>query len=95
VVQEALTNVVRHADATRADVGVARHQTLLTVTITDNGRGFVATQRVEGLGLRGIEERVKELAGSVRVTSTRGTGTTITMHLPVPQEGTEYARLAG
>jgi signal transduction histidine kinase len=95
VVQEALTNVVRHAGATRADVVVARHQTLLTVTITDDGRGFVVVQRVEGLGLRGIEERVKELAGSVRVTSTPGTGTTITMHLPVPQEETEYARLAG
>ncbi len=95
VVQEALTNVVRHASATRADVVVARHQTLLTVTITDDGRGFVVTQRVDGLGLRGIEERVKELAGSVRVTSTPGTGTTITVHLPVPQEETEYARLAG
>jgi len=95
VVQEALTNVVRHATAARADVVLARQQTLLTVTITDDGCGFMVTQRVEGLGLRGIEERVKELAGSVRVTSTPGTGTTMTVHLPVPQEETDYARLAG
>ena len=95
VVQEALTNVVRHAKATRADVVVARHQTLLTVTIADDGGGFVVAQRAEGLGLRGIEERVKELAGSAGVTSTPGTGTTIAVHLPVPMEETDYARLAG
>lgn len=97
VVQEALTNVVRHANASRAEVVVSRAPGGVTVTVTDDGAGMPARPRVgerAGLGLRGIEERVKELTGSVRVHSAPGSGTTITVHLPVPGE-LPHARLAG
>lgn len=94
VVQEALTNVVRHAQARRVDVAVRCWPGALEIAVTDDGVGFRTDQRSEGLGLRGLEERVKELAGSVRVASAPGTGTTLTVHLPVPGEA-RRARLAG
>jgi signal transduction histidine kinase len=103
VVQEALTNVVRHARASRADVAVRRGAVALTVTVADDGAGFEIARRSESLGLRGLEERVKELAGSVRVESGPGRGTVVTVYLPVTladsppatAEEETRARLAG
>ena len=97
VVQEALTNCVRHARATRVDVTVTGHGTSLDLTVADNGVGFERSTRPFGLGLRGIEERVRELNGVVQVRSTKGVGTTLTMTLPLPAavEENELARVAG
>ena len=63
-VQEALTNCVRHAHATWVHVSVAARPAgdRLDVSVTDDGVGLTAARRGDGLGLRGIEERVKELA---------------------------------
>lgn len=94
VVQEALTNVMRHAAAGRAMVTVRRRHDTLTIAVKDDGRGFVPVQKSDGLGLRGVEERVKELRGSVDVSSAPGAGTTLTVSLPVPREE-RHARLAG
>jgi signal transduction histidine kinase len=65
--------------------------------VTDDGIGFDLALRRDGLGLRGLEERVKELDGDVTITSAVGQGTTITMHLPPPVSVTEVrlARAAG
>ena len=84
VVQEALTNVVRHADAARVDVTVAQDGGCLRAVVTDNGRGF-DTSAVEGrsLGLAGMRERASLAGGSVRVTSTRASGTTVLLEVPV------------
>lgn len=94
VVQEALTNAVRHASATRVDVTVRRQAFALVIAVVDNGVGFVPDQRAEGVGLRGLEERVKELSGSVRIDSGPGAGTSVIVHLPVQME-VQAARLAG
>ncbi len=102
VVQEALTNAIKHARASRATVTVRHAPLALTVTVVDDGAGFSQGRNFEGLGLRGIEERVKELAGSVRVDSVPGRGTTLTVHLPITRTATpttlpeaSHARLAG
>lgn len=94
VVQEALTNVVKHAAATKADIAVTRQRFALTIRVADNGSGLVMEQKSVGLGLRGLEERVKELAGSLQVTGVPGEGTTIAVLLPLAEEG-HHARLAG
>lgn len=94
VVQEALTNMVKHASATQAEVVVRRVQSSLTVSCRDNGRGFTMTQKSDGLGVRGLEERVKELAGSLHITTAPGMGTTVLAHVPLPEEVRD-ARLAG
>jgi signal transduction histidine kinase len=94
VVQEALTNVTRHAAASRAVVTVRRRHDALMLSVRDDGAGFRAVQTSDGLGLRGMEERVKELRGSVDISSAPAAGTTLTVHLPLPRE-VRHARLAG
>jgi signal transduction histidine kinase len=97
VVQEALTNCVRHAHAHYVTLEVIGHNDQLDISISDDGIGFDAARPRDGLGLRGIEERVKELGGVTVVTSAAGHGTTIAMHVPVPVPMTEVelARIAG
>ena len=96
-VQEALTNCVRHAHARSIGVDVVGNAAGLSVSITDDGVGFDPAQRREGLGLRGLEERVNELGGKVVTRSAINQGTTITIHVPVPQGGEDrrLARIAG
>src|SRR5262245_18028265 len=87
IVQEALTNVVRHARATSCRVYLQRLAHTILITVEDDGIGFdtVAAEEAghrEGLGLLGIRERVAQLGGTVRVESTRGKGTRLTVELP-------------
>jgi signal transduction histidine kinase len=93
-VQEALTNCVRHARASRITVAVSRLADGLTVTVADDGVGFNPAQRAGGLGLRGIEERVRDLHGVMTVRSAPGAGTTLTMKVPLPTDRTEALETA-
>jgi len=83
VVQEALTNCIRHAQARTIDVSVVGKPDLLQVSITDDGVGLAMERRRAGFGLRGIEERAKELHGTLTIRSAPGRGTTITTRLPL------------
>jgi signal transduction histidine kinase len=96
-IQEALTNCVRHAQARSIHVSVTGRDDRLEVSVRDDGIGFDPAQRREGLGLRGIDERVKELGGSMTVCSTPPRGTTITIDLPLesPHREVPLARVAG
>jgi signal transduction histidine kinase len=97
VVQEALTNCVRHSRAHAITVSVAGLADGLKVFVKDDGVGFDPAERHEGLGLRGLEERVTEHDGSLTVTSASGQGTTLAVYLPMPTSFTEVrlARTAG
>ena len=96
-VQEALTNCVRHANARCVHIDVNGASNHLDVTVTDDGVGFDPARRPGGLGLRGIDERVKELDGEMTVNSATDTGTTLTIRLPLPLVSTEgsLASVAG
>lgn len=87
IIQEALSNVVRHAEATRATVRIRHRADRVTATITDNGKGFsvqeVMSDQQRGLGLFGMEERAGLLAGRLWVRSTPGAGTTVEVAIPV------------
>ncbi len=82
IVQEALTNVVKHADAERVDIEVLEDAGRVTLTIHDDGRGFDPTRRSEGFGLLGMRERVSLVGGELSVESSAGTGTTVTVAVP-------------
>jgi signal transduction histidine kinase len=86
IVQEALTNIIRHAQATRVDVLLERRDDHIVVVVEDNGRGFdVETARsapAGHLGLAGIQERAEMLGGSLVIESTAGIGTTIVVEVP-------------
>lgn len=94
VIQEALTNCVRHAGATRIQIGVRASDTQLRVTVKDNGIGIDPDRRGAGLGLRGIDERVKELDGTLAIARDEGPGAMITVLLPLPAAVATEERLA-
>jgi signal transduction histidine kinase len=85
VVAEALTNVVKHARATRAWVVVALDDGSLHVEVGDDGVGGARTGR--GSGLTGLLDRVEARGGQLRVTSPPGSGTTVKATLPVGEAG--------
>jgi signal transduction histidine kinase len=82
VVSEALTNVVKHSGATRAQVSARTSEGVLRVEIRDDGQGGAALGG--GSGLVGLRDRVAALAGDLEIESPPGEGTRITMTLPVP-----------
>ena len=96
-IQEALTNCVRHAHASAITINVIGRADRLVASITDNGIGLDPTRPRSGLGLRGIEERVKELNGAMTIGKAKGGGTTLAISLPVPasMEDAPLARVAG
>jgi PAS domain S-box-containing protein len=83
VLQEALTNVARHAGARSVSVRLARGERSVELRVQDDGAGFESGAGGR-LGLRGMRERAALLGGSVTVQSRPGAGTTITARLPVP-----------
>lgn len=68
VLRELVTNIIKHANATRVTVLVQRDGEVLKLRVKDNGAGFEQT-KIQGFGLLGIEERIKKLSGSVSVQS--------------------------
>jgi len=92
LVQEALTNVVRHAGATEVTIDLAGRETTLTLTIHDDGKGIepAAAEGPRSLGILGMRERVRLLGGSFRIEGGPGAGTTIATEVPrVPPHATD------
>jgi signal transduction histidine kinase len=96
-VQEALTNCAKHSRASRVDVALRETRDGLDVSISDDGIGILPAVRRTGLGLRGIEERVRDLKGTLTVCGGPGGGTALTVRLPHPPVRIEEpgARAAG
>lgn len=89
VVQEAITNIAKHAEAETVLVQCAARPDAVTIEIEDDGKGF-APETVAGgtgLGLTGMRERVELLGGTFEVESAPGQGTRIVLTAPVPTEG--------
>lgn len=89
VVQEAITNIARHAEATRARVSLEVKDSMLTALIEDNGRGFDSEKVLrakETLGLRGMEERLALIGGQLRIESAVGRGTKLRVTIPLEEQ---------
>jgi PAS domain S-box-containing protein len=86
IFQETLTNVARHAKATRAEVVLQKQRDRLVLLIHDNGRGFdqADPSLSKSLGLLGMRERAAILGGRVSISSAPGKGTTVTASIPLP-----------
>ncbi len=89
IVQEAITNVVKHSAATEAAVVIKKRTTVVSLSIRDNGRGFNPEKPSSqphdlGYGLSGIAERVRILGGTLAIESRPGEGTSLTVEVPFP-----------
>jgi signal transduction histidine kinase len=87
VVQEALTNVARHAKAKRVDVSIRGFSKGVRLEVKDDGKSFVAERALHArqskrLGLLGMKERVEMVGGDFTIESARGQGTTIRAQIP-------------
>jgi two-component system sensor histidine kinase UhpB len=97
VAQEALRNVVKHADARTANVSLTRQEGHILMYVSDDGRGFEAKQdrARNGVGLISLEERVRMLQGTLAIESSRGTGTRVSVTIPVGEDDGKTASAAG
>ena len=89
ICQEALTNVVRHADATRVSVSLKKQSDRVSLTIKDNGKGVEERQILDpgAFGLLGMRERARFLGGSVHIEGTPGKGTVVAVTIPLATKG--------
>lgn len=84
IVQELLSNILKHAAASQANVQLNQGETEWTIIVEDNGKGFEQTKPLnEGLGLRSVAERIQQLNGQLNVDSMPGRGTTVIVTLPI------------
>ena len=96
LVQEALTNIRKHAHATKVSLRLQFQEDALLVEVHDNGNGFDLSQTLDSaiavghMGLLGMKQRAKMLGGDIKIKTGAGAGTTLTLSLPIPlQEGDE------
>ena len=85
VLQESLTNIAKHAGATKVSVRVERRDGRLALEVRDNGRGFATSDPAKpgSFGLLGLRERASLLGGDISIDSVPGRGTTMRMSLPL------------
>src|SRR5688572_5058084 len=85
ILQEALTNVVRHAHAGAVRIIVRERGRMLTLVVRDNGRGITKTELASGesIGLLGMTERARLLGGRVTIAGSPGRGTSVTVNVPI------------
>jgi signal transduction histidine kinase len=83
IVQESLTNIVKHAQARTVSIILARGGHAVTAVIEDDGRGFTPDDDSEGLGLLGMGERLALLGGKLKLETSPGSGTTIVAEVPL------------
>ena len=95
IIQECLTNVAKHAEATRVSLVIRDDERSISFRVEDNGRGFNVGQAFHrdasrmGLGLVAMSERVRMLGGSIEIWSQEGEGARITFSVPIHSAGEE------
>jgi PAS domain S-box-containing protein len=85
ILQEALTNVLRHAQATRVDIKVSKENDILALSISDNGQGIPEseTSDQQSLGILGMRERAHLIAGEIDIKGVEGKGTVVIVRVPI------------
>lgn len=86
VIQELITNVIKHADATEATVHLTNHEDSINIMVEDNGKGFNPSQITKtnkGMGISSIDKRIEHLDGKLTIESEKNKGTTVIIDIPL------------
>ena len=85
IIQELVTNIIKHSKASEASISMTQHNDSLSIIVEDNGQGFDVkkTPLKDGMGLSSIERRVEHLEGTMEVDSTPGKGTSVLIDIPI------------
>jgi PAS domain S-box-containing protein len=83
ILQEVLNNIIKHAEATKVQIDLLQAEGMTFLTITDNGKGFDPSMKLNGIGLNNIQSRTKVFGGDVIINSKKGKGCCITVKLPI------------
>ncbi|HBR54172.1 MAG TPA: hypothetical protein DEA82_08270 [Flavobacteriaceae bacterium] len=85
IIQELVTNIIKHSQATEASISINQYEDSLNIIVEDNGKGFDARHlpQKEGMGLSSIEKRIEHLEGTMEVDTTLGKGTNILIDIPL------------
>jgi len=84
IYKEGISNVIKHAGATKVEIKIFKEKNKLVLTILDNGKGFDTNARNSGNGLKNIKERAKSFKGFTYVSSTPSVGTFLKVELKLP-----------
>lgn len=85
IVQELITNIIKHADASQVTIHFTNHEGLLNIMVEDNGKGFdtKSISKSKGMGIHSIEKRIESFEGTMTIESIIGKGTTIILDIPI------------
>ncbi len=85
IIQELITNTIKHANASEIHISLTNHDSLLNIIVEDNGKGFNAKilPEKDGMGLKSIEKRIEHMEGTFEIDSTIGKGTNIIINIPI------------
>jgi len=83
LIQESLTNIVKHANASKVACDVTTYKNKLFVFLNDNGKGFDIKAQTNTFGLLGMKERMKLMNGTININSVKNSGTEITLEIPI------------
>ncbi len=85
IIQELVTNIIKHSKANEANISITQHEDSINIIVEDNGVGFNSKNINfnEGMGLSSIEKRIEHLEGTLEVDATKGKGTTILIDIPL------------
>ena len=82
IIQELMTNTIKHANATNVDIHLSLIESELSLLFEDNGKGFVSTEISDGIGFGNIKNRINELSGILNIDSVQNRGTVISIVIP-------------
>ena len=83
ILQELLTNIIKHSEASEAVIQFSEFENTLNIMVEDNGKGFDPKFKTAGIGLINIEKRIEKIDGELVIDSTKGNGTTVILNIPI------------
>ena len=83
ILQEALQNIIKYADATFVEIKICLEQNTITLLVKDNGKGFNIKEKRRGIGLKNMKSRAGKIDGSIKINSLKNEGTTILVTCPI------------